>query len=223
MGIQVLLQWGFVFIYHVLMNRNLYLEREVSVPGRRLHWNFPTLTYTTTTPLREVECRLSSIGLHCPGFSNASNFWGGVPRGCPKATPLSQARIQGVWVQGALAWVAPAGPLLPLTWSFSAFFCRRVTQCVWDGTRFGFKALGLVITRLTPLLAPVPWCTGVVSPPGRQRALSAQEAPSAPCVVGLQAYDCLECRAITPCVLICGQSPEAPIALGAEAGRGPGV
>lgn len=85
----------------------------------------------------------------------------------------------------------------------------------------------MVITRLTPLLAPVPWCIGVVSPPGRQRALSAQEAPSARCVVALRpeprAYDCPECRAITPCVLICGQSPEAPIALGAETGRGPGV
>lgn len=43
MGIQVLLQWGFVFIYPVLMNMNLHLDREVAVPLPWLHMEFPHL------------------------------------------------------------------------------------------------------------------------------------------------------------------------------------
>lgn len=42
MGIQVLLQWGFVFIYPVLMNMDLHLDREVAVPlWTPLHMEFP--------------------------------------------------------------------------------------------------------------------------------------------------------------------------------------
>lgn len=37
MGIQVLLQWGFVFIYPALMNMNLHLDGEVAVPLWTLH------------------------------------------------------------------------------------------------------------------------------------------------------------------------------------------
>ena len=106
MRIQVLLLWGFVFIYPALMNMNLPLDLEAAVPVRTLHIDFPhpDLPTPPPPPPREVGDRLSSTRLQLSRF--LLDFSGELP-GSPKATPPPQAHTRGMWMLGAQACVAP--------------------------------------------------------------------------------------------------------------------
>ena len=144
----------------------------------------PPLIYTTTTttpPLREVEDRLSSIRLRLSKFLESLELLGeGGASWFSEHDPACPGRHSGGVDAGSTdrsGW-HPASPLLGLTWILSAFLCRRVTQCVWAAMRFGSEARvwqlpGLHLSWRLCLGAP-----GVVSPPGVERARSAQEAPS---------------------------------------------
>lgn len=110
MRIQVLLLWGFVFIYLALMNMNLPLDREAAVPLRTLHIDFPHPDLPPPRPprprppTREVGDRLSSTRLQLSRF--LLDFSVELP-GSPNATPPPQAHTRGMWMLGAQACVAP--------------------------------------------------------------------------------------------------------------------
>lgn len=58
MRIQVLLQWGFVFIYPALMNMNLHLDREVAV----LLWTLHLQLSHPRLPLTPFKVVIGSLG-----------------------------------------------------------------------------------------------------------------------------------------------------------------
>lgn len=107
MRIQVLLQWGFVFIYPALMNMNLHLDREVAVLTRlwTLHTDFPHPNLLTPSPRRGIGCQTQ--GCNCPSFSSPLDFSGELP-GTPNATPPPRAHALGVRMRGAQTYVAPS-------------------------------------------------------------------------------------------------------------------
>lgn len=76
-----------------------------------------------------------------------------------------------------------------------AFLCGRVTLCL-EGDPFGLPGPWLANNQAYTSLAGAPPSPGPTPPPP-------------------------ECRPITPCVPICRRSPEAPLALGAEAAADP--
>ena len=86
MRIQVLLQWGFVFIYPSLMNMNLHLDREVSVPTPlwTLHTDFPHPDLLPPSPRWGIGYQTQ--GCNCPSFSSPLDFAGALP-GAPNDTP----------------------------------------------------------------------------------------------------------------------------------------
>ena len=83
------------------------------------------------------------------------------------------------------------------------------------GDAFWLQGPRLPITRLTPLLAPAPGRTGVVSQLGIERT-----RPAPLLRARARPYTRNECRTIPLRVLICRQSPDPT---GAEADREPGV
>lgn len=126
MRIQVLLLWGFVFIYPALMNMNLPLDREAAVPLRTLHIDFPHPDLPPPPAPRPgrwgIGCQAQ--GCNCPGFS-----W--TFQGSFLALPTRHRRPRrtlggcGCW-EHRPAW-HPASPLLPLIWGLSASAEKRKT------------------------------------------------------------------------------------------------
>lgn len=123
MGIQVLLQWGFVFIYPVLMNMNLHLDPEVAVPplDATRGISSPLLTPPSPPPpFREVEDRLSSVR------AAVVQVGGGMPPGFPKATRCPSPACTGCgckepWPKWHPAWFSTA----------EGHCLRVVGGCIW--------------------------------------------------------------------------------------------
>ena len=107
MRIQVLLQWGFVFIYPALMNMNLHLDREVAVPTPlwTLHTDFPHPNLLPPSPGWGIGCQTQ--GCNCPSFSSPLDFSGELP-GAPTATPPPRAHARGMRMRGVQTCVAPS-------------------------------------------------------------------------------------------------------------------
>lgn len=84
MRIQVLLQWGFVFIYLAFMNMNLHLDRRWLCPLRRyaIHGISPPLPPSQLLPpppAPEMRNRLSSTRLRLSRFLESLGLWGVAP------------------------------------------------------------------------------------------------------------------------------------------------
>lgn len=108
MRIQVLLQWGFVFIYPSLMNMNLHLDREVAVPTPlwTLHTDLPHPDLLPPSPRWGIGYQTQ--GCNCPSLSRVPWTSQGRFLALPKPHRRPRAHAPGMRMRGAQTRLAPS-------------------------------------------------------------------------------------------------------------------